>query len=203
MSQLQQGRYDALLRRVADLKGPGSKVNDVLEELFPMFDVENMQPELFILAQTDLCYGGAVIAAVVGESIRGQLFNPVGSGKILTVTQAGYGATGNSVVRWGRQDNAISTRFTTELFRDTRKQTGAVLSLPVGQIRGESSVALANATGQTRLTANVGFVLQDANGVTILAPGTGFEIGQQAQNVGGHFYFYWKERVAEPSELNF
>ena len=39
MSQLQQSRYDQLLRRVGDLKGPGSKVNDVLHELFPMFDL--------------------------------------------------------------------------------------------------------------------------------------------------------------------
>ena len=203
MTQLQQGRYDALLRRVGDLKGPGSKVNDVLEELFPMFDVENLPPELFILAQTDLCFGGGRTDGIIAQAGRAQLFNPEGSGKILTITQVGFAVGALGITRWGRQDIPLTNRLTTELFRDTRKAATGVLNLPTGQIRVQTSVALANANGQTFVPSVTPFTLQDDNGVAVLGEGTGFEIGTDSTNQQATFYFYWRERIAEPSEVNF
>jgi len=200
VTEIQQGRYDALLRRVADLKGPGSKVNDVLEELFPMFDVEKLPAELYRLANIDLCYGGATFVAVPAQAGRGQLFNPAGSGKILTVTQAGCSLLLGARIRWGRQDTPHTSNFSTQLFRDVRHPLG---NLPTGQIRGQTSVALANATGQTFINALTPFTLEDENGITVLTEGTGFEIGVDALNQAMTFYFYWRERVAEPSEINF
>jgi len=200
MTEIQQGRYDALLRRVADLKGPGSKVNDVLEELFPTFDVENLPAELYILAQTDLCMGGSFVAAASSEAGRGQIFNPAGSGKVITVTQAGYSIGVGTTVRWGRRDVQHTTHFQTQIFRDVRHPLG---NLPTGQIRGQTSVALANANGQSRMLANTPFTLKDPNDITVLTEGTGFEIGGTELNTSISFYFYWRERVAEPSEINF
>jgi len=200
VTEIQQGRYDALLRRVGDLKGPGSKVNDVLEELFPMFDVENLPEELYVLARIDLCMGGATLAGVASQSGRGQIFNPVGSGKIMTVTQAGFSAVATATVRWGRRDTPLTTHFQTQIFRDTRHRAG---NLPTGQVRGQTSVALANANGQTKTIANTDFALKDPNGLAVLTEGTGFEIGTDAGFQAVFFYFYWRERVAEPSELNF
>jgi len=200
VTQIQQGRYDALLRRVADLKGPGSKVNDVLEELFPVFDVENLPEELYILMQTDLCMGGATLAGVASQSGRGQIFNPAGSGKIITVTQGGFSAVATSTIRWGRRDTPLTTHFQTQIFRDTRHPAG---NLPTGQIRGQTSVALANASGQTKTIANTDFALKDPNGLAVLTEGTGFEMGTDAGFQAVFFYFYWRERVAEPSEINF
>jgi len=57
VTELQQNRYDQLLRRVGDLKGPGSKVNDVLQELFPTIDVENVPGELLFLMGTHIGLG--------------------------------------------------------------------------------------------------------------------------------------------------
>lgn len=203
MSQIQQGRYDALLRRVADLKGPGSKVNDVLEELFPMFDVENIPPELYILAGTDLCFGGGRANGSPGNAGRAQLFNPAGSGKIITITTANFSADGGTIIRWGRRDVELTTHLQTQLFRDTRKAGTGVLNLPVGQIRTQASVALANATGQQFVLPLTAVNLEDVNGFAVLGPGTGFEIGLDTQDKNASFFFYWRERVAEPSELNF
>lgn len=203
MTQIQQGRYDALLRRVADLKGPGSKVNDVLEELFPTFDVEDLLPELFILAQTDLCFGGGRTDGIIAQAGRAQLFNPEGSGKILTITQVGFSVGALGITRWGRRDVQLTTSLQTQLFRDTRKAATGVLNLPTGEIRTQTSVALANATGQTFVPSATPFILQDENGVAVLGPNTGFEIGTDQTNQQESFYFYWRERVAEPSEVNF
>lgn len=200
MTEIQQGRYDALLRRVADLKGPGSKVNDVLEELFPCFNVENLPAELYRLANIDLCMGGGFVAAVAAQASRGQIFNPAGSGKILTVTRAGFSNTTSSIIRWGRQDTIQVGNLSTQIFVDVRHPLG---NLPTGQIRFEQSVAQANANGQTRNLANTPFTLENENGIAVLTEGTGFEIGSDSNNVAMSFYFYWRERVAEPSEINF
>jgi len=199
VTELQQSRYDGLLRRVGDLKGPGSKVNDVLEELFPTFDVENLPAELYILAKTQLCMGGGFVAAVASQAGRGQILNPTGSGKIMTVTQAGVSTSGDTTARWGRRDTPLTTAGSTQIFRDTRH---SILNLPTGQVRSQSSVALANASGQMRSAANTGVVVKDTNGLAVLSPGAGFEIGVSTVNVNVNFYFYWRERVAEPSELN-
>ncbi len=200
MTEIQQGRYDALLRRVADLKGPGSKVNDVLEELFPIFDVEQLPAELYRLANIDLCMGGGFVAGVVGQSGRGQVFNPAGSGKVITVTQAGLSHESVGIVRWGRRDTALTNNLSTQIFRDTRHPLG---NLPTGQIRAQTSAALANANGQTKSLARTPFTLEDENGIAVLTEGTGFEIGFDITNNDITFYFYWRERVAEPSEINF
>lgn len=200
MTEIQQGRYDALLRRVGDLKGPGSKVNDVLEELFPMFDVENLPDELYRLANIDLCMGGGFSPATAAQAGRGQILNPAGSGKIITVTQAGIGSSGSGIIRWGRRDTPLTNNLSTQIFRDTRHPLG---NLPTGQIREQTSVALANANGQARWLLNSTFVLKDPNGLAVLTEGAGFEIGTAVLNTNVSFYFYWRERVAEPSEINF
>ena len=82
MTEIQQGRYDALVRRVADLKGPGSKVNDMLEELFPVFDVEKLPSELYRLANIDLCFGGAGIAGVAAQSAALTLGNKLNRAEV-------------------------------------------------------------------------------------------------------------------------
>ena len=200
MTEIQQGRYDALLRRVADLKGPGSKVNDVLEELFPCFNVEELPAELYRLANIDLCMGGGRADGGIGTSGRGQIFNPAGSGKILTVTQAGWANSNTGFIRWGRRDTPLTGNLSTQIFVDVRHPLG---NLPTGQIRNQASVAQANANGQTKILGNTPFTLTNENGIAVLTEGTGFEIGTDLQFETSNFYFYWRERVAEPSEVNF
>lgn len=199
MSAINQNRYDQLIRRVADLQGPGSKVNDVLTELFPMFDVENMPGELLLLAGTAIAHGGGTIVSAVATAPTAQLFNTVDSGHLITITGVRVAFTATSTVRWGVQPIARGTEVATEIFRDSRRK---ITSSPVGQVRQEAVAALAAGTNQTRVLANTTLFLEDENGIAVLAPGGGFEIGSAA-GVNTLFYsFYWRERAAEPSELN-
>ena len=198
MSAINQNRYDQLLRRVANLQGPGSKVNDVLTELFPMFDVENMPGELLLLAGTRIAHGGGTIVSGAATAPTVQLFNPAESGHLVTITGVRVAFTATSTVRWGVQPIARGVVAATQIFRDSRRPLTAS---PVTQVRQEAVAALAAGTNQTRILANTPFLLEDENGVAVLAPGGGFEIGSGA-GVNTIFYsFYWRERATEPSEL--
>ena len=198
-NEIQQNRYDRLLRRVAGIIGPGSKVSEVLTELFPVLDVESVPSELLILSGTNTCFGGGLILGAAAESPKMGLFNPAGSNTIITLTDVFFASSGaTNIVRWGLNTNQLANSITTQQFTDTRHPTG---QLPVGEIGTESAVALANATGQTRSISHVMNQLQGKNDVAMLRPGIGFEIGLTVVNTTIYTTFYWRERPMESSEV--
>jgi len=199
MSTLQQSRYDRLMRRVGDLKGPGSKVNDVLEELFPTLDVENVPGELLWLMGTRLCHGGGTVAGVALQHSRAQLFNPPGSAKLMTITSVHFAHESTGIVRWGAAPTPLGVEAGTEVFRDTRELPPTA---PTGQIQIISTVSLGTGTNQSRLLADTDFLLEDQNGIAVLSPATGWEISTAVPESDINFGILWRERIAEPSELN-
>jgi len=198
-NELQQNRYDRLLRRVGGMIGPGSKVSESLTELFPTLDVENVPAELLILMGTNTCFGGGTIAAAAGESPKMGVFNPLGSNTIITITDVYISSgTNNSIIRWGLNVNQLANVIATETFTDTRRP---IAQRPVGQVGTESAVALANATGQTRVDSEVVFHLENKNEIAMLRPGIGFEIGINIVIGTVWVTFYWRERSMEASEV--
>lgn len=201
MTEIQQNRWDQLLRRVGGLLGPGAKVKDALTELFPMFDVENMPGELLRLGGVRLCLGGGQLAGVVAQSATAVLENPPDSGILATLERVDVGTATASPVRWGVQNGfrATATALGTEDFRDVREFAP---DQPVLNVRQVVELALANGTCQSHLRTNDHLILDPPNGVCVLPPGTSFEIGLAAQDVQLFYSFSWRERVAEQSELN-
>jgi len=199
-SEIQQSRYDQLLRRVADLKGSGSKVSEVLTELFPVIDVERLPGELFLLMGTQLGFGAASVTGAAAQRPRTQLFNPVGSGKIAAVSSCVISTTNTQRIRYTTNSIALTTGIGTESFRDGRLP---VTNRPSCQIRTDSTVAITDATAQFILSVNVPFELKEENALAVLPPGEGFEIGGDVIASTIVVTFNWRERVAEPSELNF
>jgi len=199
-SDIQQNRYDQTVRRVCGLIGPGSKVAEALTELFPVIDVERVPGELLLLGGTALCFGGAGVTGAAGERPRIQLFNPVNSGKIISVSSVVINSTAVIIIRATVGTIALTNGVGTERFRDTR--LGGV-ARPAGQIRTDSTVAITDATLQFRTVANTPFFFDDENTVAVLAPGSGLEFGSfsVATTIEGNFF--WRERVAEESELLF
>jgi len=197
VTAIQQNRWDQLLRRAADLKGPGSKVNDALSELFPTFDVEHLPAELYRLAGTSLGFGGGEIIGAAGERPRANIFNPAGSGKLITVTSFIIGASLLSRARFGITTVPIA-RISTEFLRDTRD---APPTTTTGQIQQVSSAALAPGTNQFWLINDTSMHIREDNGIAVLAPGSGLEMGLQTLASTMNYTFFWRERVAEPSEL--
>jgi len=199
MDELQQNRYDMLLRRVGGLIGPGSKVTSVIAELFPMIDVENVPGELLILMGTRIVFGGGTVTGAAGQSPKVQLFNPVDSGHLVTITRLSIAANASTIVRWGVVNVALTTGVGTETFRDMRLPLTA---RPIGEMRQESAVALADGTNQTRVLTGEPYTIEDPNGLAVLLPGTGFEIGLTSVATTINHAWNWRERAAERSELN-
>jgi len=198
VTELQQNRYDALLRRVGDLKGQGSKVSDVLTELFPTLDVENVPGELLFLMATKIGWAATSQAPAAGKRTGIQLFNPVGSGQLIAVSRVLVGVFATASVTWGFTTTPLATNTGIPRLRDSRAGVGPA---GVSQLR-TSTDAVSPSSGQVRIPANTTFDIFDVNSVCVLAPGSGVTF------VGGpdvtmSVTFYYRERIAEPSELTF
>lgn len=198
MAGVQQTRWDKMLRRTANVVGEGAIVTETLQEVFPVFDLEDPPNELQRLGGTAIAFGGSTLAGVAAQAGRYQLFNPANSGHLITMVAVYFTVNGTSVVRWGIVNQAIAS-VGTQRFRDTR---GVFTALPVGSINAVSSVALAPATGQVRTLTAVPWRMEEPKGLFVLAPGTGFEIGASALNTITHCTFDWRERQALESELD-
>lgn len=197
--EVQQTRWDRLIRRVSGSIGPGSRVSETLSELFPVVDVERVPAELLILGGTGLAFGGGQLVSAAGETPTAQLFNPADSGQLITVTNIRVAFAVPSIVRWGITQNQRGAAIGTQVYRDSRRLLPVT---PVGQITQDSAVAFASGTNQARIPANETLTVEDQNAVAVLAPGTGIEIGTTSLNTTINYSFSWRERPAERSELS-
>jgi len=198
VTELQTNRYDQLLRRVGDLKGPGSKVNDVLHELFPTLDVENVPGELLFLMGTRIGWGFTAKSPTAGKKAGIQLFNPSGSGQLVTVSSLRLSTGTTNQMTWGLTIIALATNTGIPRLRDTRVGTNAE---GVSELR-TSTDAVAASSGGGIVSSTASFLLSDVNSVCVLVPGTGLSvIGSVDQDIS--VAFNYRERIAEPSELSF
>jgi len=200
VATIQQNRWDQLIRRVAGLIGPGSKVNNTIGDLFPMLDVENLPGELYLLAGTKIAYGGRSVLGAAGQFPRFQLFNPVDSGVIATITSITVATTTAQEILLTQTTTAESTDSNNQRVRDFRV---GLASEPTCILFFASEAAALGATLIFRLSSNVTFRLTDPNGICVLAPGTGLTVSAGTVATRMLVNFFWRERVAEQSELNF
>ena len=198
-NQLQTARYDGLVRRVGGLLGGGSKVTESLSELFPMMDVENLPAELLLLAGWRTAFTTKTVDATVGETSRAGIFNPVGSGIIVVLTDVWLSSGSAIAVAYSTSGTELDTDSFSGVPRDTRAgllvTTGAKVAL---QQTG-------NTVQRGRLIIELAITYHHfaKNGLAVLAPGTGFEYGTVVDNEILNATFFWRERAALSSELNF
>jgi len=200
VAEIQQNRWDQLVRRVAGLIGPGSKVNNTIGDLFPMLDVENLPGELYLLAGTRLGFGGELQQGAAGETPRVQLFNPVGSGLLVTVTSVIISTNAIAVIRLLTDPIAQTTNSNNQRVRDTRLGSA---TFTTAEVRSASDAVVLTADIEYRILPNTPTILADPDGVAVLAPGTGLTVTNTTVASQVTASFFWRERTAEQSELQF
>ncbi len=201
MPEIQQNRYDQLLRRVTGSIGPGSRVSESITELFPMIDVENLPPELLVLAGWAAAFRSTSVNSAAGDESASQLFNPAGSGKLMVLTKAYIRTSADSVVHFVMTHTELANSNGFGVLRDNR--AGDVVSNSAsGNTRIETGL-LINPGGTIFVPANGTVILEDVNGLAILTPGDGWSIGTASLNLTLTASYFWRERTAEQSELNF
>ncbi len=200
MTEIQQNRWDQLVRRIANIVGGGSQVNDTLNELFPVINVETRNTELLILSKWRTALGSTTFAALAGNFDLIQLFNPVDSGMFIVPTRVDFSVSLAGGVRYGVASNALADNTANVQFRDTR--TG-ITDLPVGQVRSVQQAGGFAQFSNYVVLALTTATIQNDRGLFTLAPGTGLTFATSGQNRTLDVSFFWKERVAEPAELNF
>ena len=199
-NEIQQNRWDQLIRRVGGIIGPGSKVSETLNELFPVPDVERVPGELLFLGGTFLGFGGSSIGAAAGNFPKGMLFNPAESGMLGTVTTVYVTSTMTQPVRFGLTATELVAGIGTQIVRDTRK---GFFERPTLRISEEQSVTGGPGSAIINISANLSFKLSDPNGLFVLAPNTGVQFTGGAPASDLTVVFFWRERPAELSELQF
>jgi len=200
--EVQQTRWDRIIRRVSGSIGPGSRVSETVSDLIPVLDIERVPGELLLLGGTTPGFAGATAPGGVGQWAIVELFNPLDSNNLVTVTTCFIGSTTTQLIRWGLEITQIGTVLpNSPRSRDLRM---LFPSQPVAQLSSDGGLgAPSSAFGLFRLTADTTFTVHDPNGVMILAPGTGISFGTTDANTDVFANFLWRERPVEQSELQF
>ena len=197
-NDLQTARYDGLMRRAGGLLGGGSKVTETLSELFPMMDMENLPAELLLLAGWRTAFTTQTVPATIGQTSRAQILNPVGSGRIAVVTDCWLtGAAG--IVAYTTTDTLFANQFS-GVPRDTRDGLVVNSGCSVAELVSGNTVR----RGEINLQGGITFHhFSTENSLAVLAPGTAWEYGTVTDNLFLDVTFFWREREALSSELNF
>ena len=199
MGEIQQGRYDRLLRRTTSQVGPGSKVGNALEDLFPMLEVENTPSELLRAVGWKLGAGQTTRNPAAGKQAVVQLFNPSGSRHLIVLTQIILSTNVAAGINSGPSFDALTRASIAGRQRDTRD---GELRETVGLIQDEDD-ALVNNILQVFAVNDVYTTITDPNDIAVLSPGTGWRVAVGAINIALRITFLYRERVAEPEELDF
>ena len=199
-TELQQARYDQLLRRVGDLKGPGSKVAEVLTELFPVVSVEDLPLELRVLSGWRAAMIEVERLAGVGDVVAANLFNPAGSGVIAVVERVLWRVNSADNIEFDLVQATLTGGQTKGLFRDTRLGGDRLSTL----FATTQTAAATDGIQRYFTPADVMERLEDDQGLFVLSPGNGLQVGYATTtNKLLAVNFQWRERTAEPSELSF
>jgi len=197
LTALNQNRYDALLRRVGDLKGPGSKVNDALTELFPMLDVENLPSELLLLSGTRLCVGHIAVLAV-GATIPQAM--------LRVALETSVVATIHMVSMFSETAQRIAMGPTQNVYPDPGAQAftdGRVFGEgTVAKVLGDNLLVVGSDFYRLQIPAGTSIDFIPPKGFSVVTPGTAFSVSGTVGATPLDVSFFWSERVAQPSELN-
>ncbi len=198
-TEIQTDRYSQIIRRAGAQIGPGGRVVESLTDLFPVMDVERVPPEILALGGWRTAWQSTERPGVVGQTSASQLFNPAESGIIAAVTRVDISTDANTAIQAQIELAQIGGTPVRGLFRDSRFGGNRETTLTTEHV---DNVAVGGGL-HYHLVALVQLRLEDDNGVVVLLPGSGLSIGTINNDIQLTCNYWWRERSAEQSELNF
>lgn len=198
-NQLQQTRYDQLIRRAGGLIGGGSKVSSVIPELFPVLELENTTPELLALSGWRTAWQSTERPGNVATVSTSQLINPEDSGIIAVLTSLWVNISVAGAFQMQNTEALLANNPIGGLFRDARFGVPRNTALQVDSADGPTI----GAGARFRLQPDLNFKVADENGLVVITPGTEFSLSTTSVNIIMTVNYFWRERVAEASELSF
>lgn len=204
---LQISRWDRLLRRLGNVVGEGAIATGMLEDVFPVLDVENLQTDSWHYTGWRIAQGANTVAAAAGQTPRIFLDNPPGSNKLVIVDQISMFADATTEVRIGPNPLTAARAATgPSLLFDMRYEVssgGAAMDLPTTTTFGESSLGpVPNDAGRFSLqVANRMESLIPFKGMAVLPPGRSLSVRGLTVAATLTVTFFFRERVGEPAEL--
>lgn len=196
--EVQQTRWDRIIRRAGGSIGPGSRVRESISELFPVLDVENVPGELLVLAGTRLAWQSTERPASVGNTSASQLQNPTNSGAIVTISRIDLFADVTTILSMEITEVEIGTPAP-GLFRDGRLGIARETTAKVGSVDGVST----GGGFRVRLPAGAIRSFEDVNALATIGPGQQLQVGTGNTQIRLTVNYFWREREALPSELQF
>jgi hypothetical protein len=171
-----------------------------LPELFPVLEVENTTPELLALTGWRTAWQNIQQNAVAAQVSAVQLSNPLGSGVIAAVTRIYVAVNSVTNVQMSLTDALFTSAAIRGLFRDSRFGGNRATAL---ELRSDPNIATAAGLRIILNTTNEIFEIRDDNGLAVLTPGTALQIGSVDVNLVLQVNYFWRERLAQPSEFLF
>jgi len=199
MADLQQTRYDKLIRRVANIVGAGAIVTETLQEVFPVLDLENVPIELLVLGGWRLAWRGTNNAGVSAQDRASQLFNPAGSGLIMSLERVDISSDTTQIFALRLDTTALSSSNGFGQFRDARAGD-PITDAAAGNTRIQGNLTI-TANSAIHSLADTPLTLGGHRDVCVLMPGNGFTVGTTVKNTRLTVTYWWRERVAEAAEL--
>jgi len=198
--EVQQTRWDRIVRRVSGSIGPGSRVSETLTELMPVLDIERVPAELFALGGTHIAQGFSVENGVAANFQQSMLLNPVNSNALITLTSISVFSDFDQSFDLGVTQNVFTNNNPTNVaFTDGRLFAASV---PVGQVRDGISLVRGVSFYNLRANTTESQFYQPPDAVAVLSPGTAYSVGASVVNTLILVAYTWRERPAEESELN-
>jgi len=201
INQIQGGRWDEFLRRLLPVKDR-SIAPIVASELVGQIVVQEWEPEFYKLRNENLCMARASQAPVAAEFGHCKIRNPELTGTLVILEQIWLRAASDMVFDFATEGVEIAG-FTQEetAFRDLRSGGLTAVGVTKADVSIDTNVAMVGGDSVGRVTV-LALDSKTLEFPVILPPGFGFIVRANTVNVGITVTFLWRERAAEPSELD-
>lgn len=195
MTEIAGGRWDRLLRKLFPVKGP-SIAPSIAPELLPVVQVQNWEPELYILRSETRWSSFCDQIAIGGQSGYILLSNPADSGVLAIIEDFWHSVPDNNVsASMGILSSMpIPANFGTVGQLDTRQISNYAAACTV--MHDTNVIGAGETCRMNRSPAKSNKAWQPV----VVHPNYGYLLWSRTVNVNFFGTLFWRERPIEPSE---